>query len=127
MSDTMLPTVIELTARAEEVYGALRTATCEECNCAQRLDYFRRILEDQRQEILLEHADDPKRLGANEAAREASLRSMTLEARQQAESAERALTEAKNAVRVTTLDVELARFQLRLLEVLAAEGKQDKR
>lgn len=77
------------------------------------------VVLDRKLTILLEHADDPKKLGANEAARDAAIRQMLrVEIGTQAMAVENERL-AQHKLRMAQIDVEFVRAMLRTVEVAA--------
>lgn len=87
----------------------------------------RGILNQVRAKIILKHADDPKALGANEAAREAKLAELTAGKVSILQDAEALLRDSQNDERLAALKVESLRAQLRCIEASVAllTGRQE--
>lgn len=115
----------ELRTYLSDSYVKLFTRTQEVQAAELQLSKARAALATERAEILLAHADDPKALGANEAAREAKLASLTASARDIVAECDAVATSAKNSLHLQSIVVEGLRAQLRCLEVAAAVGGRD--
>lgn len=125
MSATILQKTLNLSTCLSFAYDKLTTLTQEVQAAELQLSKARVALVTERAEILLTHADDPKALGANEAAREAKLASLTATARDVVAECDAVATAAKNNLQLQGIVVEGLRAQLRCLEVAAAVGGRD--
>lgn len=125
MNMTMMMTTEKLSTSLRNAYENLFALTMESQQAELQLSKARAALATERAEILLTHADDPKALGANEAAREAKLASLTASARDIVAECDAVATSAKNSLHLQSIVVEGLRTQLRCLEVAAAVGGRD--
>lgn len=75
-----------------------------------------RKLTDRKASIITDHADDPKALGSNEAARAATLDAMCYPEREALRGAQDTLVDHRHALELARHEVELWRAQLRCLE-----------
>lgn len=125
MNTTLLHKAGELSSCFGFAYDKLAALTQEVQAAESQLSKARVALATERAEILLAHADDPKALGANEAAREAELASLTATARDVVAECDAVATSAKNNLQLQGIVVEGLRAQLRCLEVAAAVGGRD--
>lgn len=121
------------TARAEtmaddfgDAYDELSLAMSDEFAVSERVFMHRETLAARRAELLRETADDPKKLGVNEAAREATLAGWTEDECKDLSAAETSLRAVKASREQKALCVESLRAQLRILEVLAKIGADSK-
>lgn len=114
-----------LSGRLEEAYGALWLSVDNSHAWINEASRAKIELATAKQAVIAAHAEDPKKLGGNEAAREAAINAMCsaqVIALQTAEESERL---AKNAVELATIRVNGLRAQLRILEVAAGMGMGD--
>jgi hypothetical protein len=105
-------------------YTTLKAATQNLQEAAEETIACKRGLTIAEQRIINEHADDPKRLGGNKEAREAAIAEMTADHRLEVERAEDDERKAKNALDLAKLDLEAARVQLRVLELVAGDRRE---
>lgn len=100
-------------------YGSLRGAVCAMQVAEAKTTEARAALATARAGVLINHSDDIKALGTNEAVREANI-SKLIEAEKAAMAdAEFAYTSCRNTHQLATIDVEALRAQLRCLEATA--------
>jgi hypothetical protein len=79
----------------------------------------RLALSDARSKVLVNHADDIKALGTNEAIREANISKLVEKEKEALRIAEIDYTGCRNAHQLATIGVEALRAQLRCLEATA--------
>jgi nicotinamide mononucleotide adenylyltransferase len=107
-----------LRSRFEEVYYYLRQRTIDVFKANNALIEAEKALEEATDAILVKYADDPKALGSSEVYRKAKIAEMTVNEREEARQAERAVQLAKHNVEIARLDVEAARANLRCVEAI---------
>lgn len=76
-----------------------------------------RALDEAKQRVLLAHADDPKALGSNEAARKAKIDELTAAELAAVRAAEDGIRKARADQEMARIEVDHYRAQLRCLEV----------
>jgi c-di-GMP-binding flagellar brake protein YcgR len=79
----------------------------------------RLALSEARSKVLVDHADDIKALGTNEAVREANISKLVEKEKEALRFAEIDYTGCRNAHQIATIDVEALRALLRCLEATA--------
>lgn len=101
-------------------YFAVVEATIE----AQHADGHAAVLTEgllrKRQAILVQYGDNPKDLGANEAARAAKLNELTADLAEFESDARQRSTRCRHSLEVLRVRLEYARAMLRLLEIAHA-------
>lgn len=115
---TTTPPATILAADLASAYTALHLATAEAFTAAETQYLAAANLATNRTAILLNHADDPKALGANEAARSAKIDELSTDERAELFQADQALRRARHGAELARMKVEGLRAQLRCLEVL---------
>lgn len=100
----------------KSAYDRLITTTSALHNAAELATERRRRLKEEEASILLKYAADPKQLGGNDKAREASIREMTTVARDAVDDAERSLRDLQGRQEIARLQVEHLQWQIRLME-----------
>lgn len=103
----------------EGAYVELRHQNEHEHTADNHLGAARRQLEAQRDSVLLQFADNPKGLGANEETRKAAINAACSVDVEMVREADKIVTEARFRVKQASLDVERHRARLRHLEALA--------
>lgn len=86
-----------------------------------------RALEEAKQRVILAHADDPKALGSNEAARKARIDELTATELAAVRTAEYTLRKARADQEMARIEVEHYRAQLRCLEVEVGAAEAEAR
>ena len=89
-------------------------------NCALEQHRAEVALQKKRDHILAAAADDPKRMGANEAARDATLRLVTEAEQTAVDAAKESMIFARSYAESRRLDWEFAKASLRLQETKVA-------
>lgn len=117
--DPMNFTIEQLSTRLEDAYDRLKGATIAVQEKNAEVIRAQQALSETRQAIIAKHADDPKALGPNEAARNARIDEMTEADRQVVRIAEDALRLDRDRLEIVRIEVESLRAQLRCLEVAA--------
>lgn len=100
-------------------YTTLLDASAQAFATSEHVSFERANLLKREQAILVEYAEDPKALGSNEAARAATLATMTKLERENVSDAEAKDRLARHNVTVASQLVEAARAQLRVAELAA--------
>lgn len=113
-----------LHARLALAYEEQANRKAEFFDAAEVTTHAKRDLKLARQRIIAENAADPKALGSNEAAREATIAEMTATLAAQVEGAEDAERKARNALELAADEVAACRALLRCLELIAAEREE---
>lgn len=112
-----IPEISELSLRLDEAYYHLTIATRAVQIQASEHAAAQQDLTEARQAVISKHADDPKALGSNEAARNAKLDELTVIERQDLHEKAEALRQARDQQELARLGVESLRAQLRCHEV----------
>ncbi len=105
-----------LAKRIENAYRELSECTDGAYHMAEAVAAARRALTAKKQQILRDNAENPKALGANEAAREATIAALTAPQAETLINAEADAKEANHALAMAEIDVQAALAQLRILE-----------
>jgi len=128
MEDLISPDAIyKLSDALAAAYASLRRALAAAQYAARDAAVKRSSLNDARDTIIRIYAPDPKKMGANEAAREAFLRAETTIQTTDAEIADEAQKDAEGAARLAAIDVDAARAQLRIAELAASLYATDRK
>lgn len=120
-------TIKEISSALEAAYTHLRTVTGDVHSLTDAQASMQRELIAARQRVILEHAEDPKALGSNEAARNAAIDALTAAERQNVQDVDDSLRAASNRQVLAKHEVELWRAQLRCAEVEVAAVDLDAR
>ena len=105
---------------AEVIMSKYHEALIGLANCAVEQHLAEVALLKKRDHILAAAADDPKRMGANEAAREATLRLATEAEQTAVDAAKESMIFARSYAESRRLDWEFAKVSLRLQEAKVA-------
>lgn len=123
MPETIAP-IAELAVLVTDAYKNLKAKTEAAFDKTKNRQSADALVREMQQGILLQHADDPKALGANEAARNAKIAELT-----QAELADQSLAakleqQALHELKIASIDVEFVRTTLRVAELAAGIERQ---
>lgn len=110
-----------MSERLSEAYEMLITTTKALQNAAELAKTRRRLLTAEETAIRLKYANDPKLLGGNDKAREATIREMTTAAREGLEDAEKSQCNLQSMHEVARLEVEHLQWQIRLMKETPSE------
>ena len=118
----MEPNKKPMSERLSDAYEMLITTTKALQNAAELAKTRRRLLTAEETAIRLKYANDPKLLGGNDKAREATIREMTTAAREGLEDAEKSQCNLQGMHEVARLEVEHLQWQIRLMELMPPEA-----
>ena len=110
-------TIQQISASLEAAYYHLRQMTEFVFEWNGKVQEAQRELAASKHAIILAHAEDPKKLGANEAARNAAIDDLTRDQRENVLRCEAVLSGHRHNVELARLEVEHWRAQLRCAEV----------
>jgi len=116
-------TVEQVSKAIGVAYAAPKASTAKVQEATTEHASAQQELTEARQAIIRKHADDPKALGSNEAARNARIEELVVIERQQAHDAAEALRDARDQQELDRLDVEHWRAQLRAFESGVADRR----
>ena len=116
-------TIAEISASLEAAYYHLRQMTEFVFEWNGKVQEASRELASAKQAIILANAEDPKKLGANEAARNAAIDDLTRDQRGHLLGCEAALAQHRHNLELARLEVEHWRAQLRCIEAFVATGE----
>jgi hypothetical protein len=103
----------------ETSYGVLIIAVQEAFKASTVASESRQALKAHQQAVILEHAEDPKALGSNEAARTARIAELTVDSSDHVRLVEVNERLANHKVEIARLELEADHAQLRILELVA--------
>lgn len=116
-------TIAEISASLEASYAHLRQCMEFVSEWTGTVNESHRELAVAKQTIILANAADPKALGANEAARNATLEDLTRDQREILLTNEKILASHRHQLELARLEVEHWRAQLRCVEAFVATGE----
>ena len=119
-------TNVTLAQRLEEAYAAVESASIRSFRTSENVLRDKLALIEAKQAILVANADDAKKLGSNEAARAATLDTMTVGERDALAGSEEEERAARHTLEIARLHLEAARAQLRLQEIAAGIARGDR-
>ncbi len=115
----LIASIKALAADLAVAYSSLRASVCAMQIAEARVLEARVELATAKNTVLINHADDIKALGTNEAVREANISKLVENERTAFSDAEGDYTSCRNAHQLAQLEVEALRAQLRCLESTA--------
>ena len=107
----------ELEKQASDARDALYVATMEAEEAAIEELCTRRDLENAKNSVILAHAEDPKALGSNEAARTARITDLTDVERKAFEGAEATTRAKRHTLALAQIDWDYAKLCVRIAEI----------
>lgn len=116
-------TITEISTALETAYKTLMQMTEFVSEWSGKVNEAQRELATAKQAIILAHAEDPKKLGANEAARNAAIDDLTRDQRGHLLGCEAALATHRHNLDLARMEVEHWRAQLRCAEAFVATGE----
>lgn len=114
------PEIRDLSDRLTSAHSVLVDATRAAFIASENALVARLTVKDAEQRVINDHADDPKKLGANEAARAARIAELISDERAALFSDERQERHAKVAVEVARLKVQAIQDELKALNLIAS-------
>lgn len=117
----MTTTTQTLGHRLADNYTTLRAAIQAAFEAAEETARAKADLKYAQQRIINQHAENPKELGGNEAARNARIDELTTQHREELARAEADERNARHALDLARLDLSATQAQVQILE-LAAKG-----
>lgn len=118
--------IAELQSQITAAYTRLDSAQVEAFNKLTARQSADALVAETRQGILLQHADDPKQLGGNEAARNARIEELMHSELAAQSAAVREQQQADHELRRAQTTVECTRAILRTVEVAAGIDRQSR-